>query len=115
MGGGAHEDLRASIAALWVEARPRALERVAVIEDAIAALLAGALDEERREAARGEAHKLAGAVGSFGVPGGTEHARVLERAFERVPDLRDVPELSGQALALRRAIEADPVLADDAD
>jgi hypothetical protein len=53
-------DLEATIAALWRDAQPRVLERVEVVEAALAALRAGGLDEELADEARREAHKLAG-------------------------------------------------------
>ena len=45
------EDLRSAVGALWFEARPRVLERVAAIEDAVAALLGDALDDAERQRA----------------------------------------------------------------
>ena len=96
----------AGVAALWEDARPRALARVDAIEDAVAALMSGALAGELRERARGEAHKLAGALGTFGVPDGSTIARELERRLEAPPQQADAPALAERVLALRRAIEA---------
>ena len=96
----------AAIAALWDEARPRALARVDAVEDAVAALMGGALDDETRDGARREAHKLAGSLGTFGVPEGSTIARELERRFEGAPQQADAPALAEQVIALRRAIEA---------
>ena len=106
--GGQHADIgfSAAVAALWVEARPRALERVDAIEDAVAALMAGALDDASRDGARREAHKLAGSLGTFGVPEGSTIARGLELALEAGPQPADALALSEQVLALRRAVEA---------
>jgi DNA-binding response OmpR family regulator len=104
--GTAEDEFRAAIRALWEEARPGALERIQLIEDAVAALLAGALDDETRAGARSAAHKLAGSLGTFGVEGGTVIARRLEAAFETPPAHADAPELAAQVLALRRTVEA---------
>src|SRR3712207_3504734 len=65
-------DLEAAIAALWDEARPRTLGRIETIEAAIASLRAGTLDAATAEHARREAHKLAGALGTFGLVQGTD-------------------------------------------
>ena len=79
------------VAAAWPGARPLLLERVTALEDAVAALLGGALGEPEREGARREAHRLAGALGAFGVPAGSVVARDLEAAFEVVPPQTAAP------------------------
>jgi HPt (histidine-containing phosphotransfer) domain-containing protein len=78
---GPPSDLEAVIAALWRDAQPRVLERVRTVEDAVAALRAGTLGTEHAEHARREAHKLAGALGTFGMPAGTDRARDVERCL----------------------------------
>jgi HPt (histidine-containing phosphotransfer) domain-containing protein len=104
----------ASIAALWEQARERALGRVDVVEDAVAALLSGALDPELADSARREAHKLAGSLGTFGMPAGTEHARALELTFEAGAEPSAGPELADHATALRRVVEEGPAAAPSA-
>jgi DNA-binding response OmpR family regulator/HPt (histidine-containing phosphotransfer) domain-containing protein len=110
--GGGSEGFGDAVAALWEEARPRALERVAVVEDAVAALMAGALGDEERDRARAEAHKLAGALGTFGVPEGSTIARTLEEKLAAGPVHADAPALAEAVLELRGAVErgrsADP-------
>jgi HPt (histidine-containing phosphotransfer) domain-containing protein len=64
---GPPSDLEAVIAALWRDAQPRVMERLGTVEDA--------------EHARREAHKLAGALGTFGMPAGTDRARDVERCL----------------------------------
>jgi DNA-binding response OmpR family regulator len=103
--GEAEEEFHAAIRALWKDARPGAYERIQLIEDAVVALLAGALDEDVRGAARDAAHKLAGSLGTFGVEEGTVVARRLEAALETPPALADAPELAAQVLALRRTVD----------
>src|SRR5690349_15431235 len=49
---------------LWEQARPVALERVDVLDDAVAAVMVGALDEDLRARAQRESHKLAGSLGT---------------------------------------------------
>src|SRR5690242_12044434 len=105
------QGLDASIAALWDQARERALGRVDVVEEAVSALLAGPLDDELAEAARREAHKLAGSLGTFGMPAGTEHARALERRFEAGAETHDAPALAEHVTALRAVVERGPAAA----
>ena len=97
--------LDAAIAALWRDARPRALERVEQIQTAVAALAAGTLDADAAAAATREAHKLAGALGTFGMPEGTAHARAIEHALAAGPAAGDAPALAAEAAALRAVVE----------
>jgi diguanylate cyclase (GGDEF)-like protein len=108
MAGGPGLDARLSetVRQLWEQARPAALERVDAIDDAIAALMAGAIDDEQRDRARREAHKLAGSLGTFGLRDATGHAAALEAAFEALPAIDRVPELAQHARDLRHLIEA---------
>ena len=78
------------------------------IEDAVAALLSGALEDTERDAARRESHRLAGTLGAFGVASGSVLARDLETAFSEMPDQTAAPQLADRVLALRRAVEAGP-------
>jgi HPt (histidine-containing phosphotransfer) domain-containing protein len=98
--------LDAAIAALWRDAQPRALERVAVLEAAVFALADDALAPETADEARREAHKLAGSLGTFGIPAGTAHARVIERALDAGAGPGDAPALAGAVADLRTVVEA---------
>jgi HPt (histidine-containing phosphotransfer) domain-containing protein len=100
--------LEAAIAALWADARDRALARVAVVEAAVVALGAGTLDAEAAVAATREAHKLAGALGTFGMPAGTTHARAIEHALAAGATPEDAPALAAEAAALRAVVSAGP-------
>ncbi|MBR8833385.1 MAG: response regulator [Stigonema ocellatum SAG 48.90 = DSM 106950] len=53
-------------------------QQVAVLEQAKTALLFGNLHQALQQAAKHEAHKLAGSMGSFGYPEGSRIARILE-------------------------------------
>src|SRR2546421_4728523 len=59
--------LTAAVAQAWAESRDLLRERVAVLEATALAVLDGTLSVERRAHAEREAHKLAGALGSFGL------------------------------------------------
>jgi HPt (histidine-containing phosphotransfer) domain-containing protein len=103
-----HPGLDAAIAALWRDARPRALARVETLEAAVAALRDGTLGDEAADEATREAHKLAGALGTFGMPAGTRHARAVERRLAEGADSGDIPALADRVAALRAVVEAGP-------
>lgn len=91
---------------LWEQARPVALERVDVLDDAVAAVMVGALDEELRARAQRESHKLAGSLGTFGLRDATERAAALEEAFAHAPAIEQAPQLAEHAVELRRFVES---------
>jgi HPt (histidine-containing phosphotransfer) domain-containing protein len=83
----AQEKMAAMVAALWQKNQPQVLERLSLIESAAEAALDGALTTEQRATAEGTAHKLAGSLGMYGFPKGTQLARALEvQLGEAVPD-----------------------------
>ena len=62
-------------------------ERLAILTQAAEAADRQSLGPDLREEATSISHKLAGSLGMFGLPAGTELARELETAFERsTPD-----------------------------
>jgi HPt (histidine-containing phosphotransfer) domain-containing protein len=63
---------------MWGEFLPQMYDRVAALESAAGPLAAGNLSESEREEATAAAHKLAGILGSFGLPEGTNLAREAE-------------------------------------
>jgi HPt (histidine-containing phosphotransfer) domain-containing protein len=92
---------------LWQRFLPEIRERVAILESAASAAAQGNLNEELRETARAAAHKLAGVLGTFGLPRGTDLARELEVAFG--PDLpvsASAPNLAPIAKELRESVES---------
>jgi HPt (histidine-containing phosphotransfer) domain-containing protein len=105
-GGG--DDMRAAIAALWRDARPRTIARIETLEQAIAALADGALDGALAERACQDAHKLAGLLGTFGMPDGTGPARELERAFRDGVQPHAAAGLTVHVVALRRIVDDAP-------
>ena len=66
---------------LWTQHRETVFERLAIVERASSQALE--LDESSMAEARSAAHKLAGALGTFGFQQGTEWAREAERILER--------------------------------
>jgi len=75
------EDLRAALAELWNRYKPTVLGQVDVLEAALHELTQGCPPESTQRHAAGEAHKLAGSLGSFGFPHGTDLAREVELAL----------------------------------
>jgi len=81
-----------TLRAVWDEHRVEVLERVALIERAVAALSAAELDEQSRGGAQRAAHMLAGSVGTFGFTRASEAGRAIESELadptpERAPTL----------------------------
>jgi DNA-binding response OmpR family regulator len=104
------QNVAAAVGQLWARARGTMLERVAVLERAARAAADGRLNGALRQQATDEAHRLAGALGTFGVPEGTRLARDAETRFGGGHYLKpaDGAELADIAARLRRAIEQRP-------
>jgi HPt (histidine-containing phosphotransfer) domain-containing protein len=79
---------------------------VATLETAAASLAAGTLQPEQAEAAHSAAHKLSGALGSFGLTRGTELARELEAAYapNAAPEPAAAPRLAGITAELKAIV-----------
>jgi HPt (histidine-containing phosphotransfer) domain-containing protein len=72
---------------LWRKHFPEMHERVEILRQASDVLQRGPLTDEAREAARLAAHKLAGALGTFGRGEGTDLARTIEGWFSEPNEL----------------------------
>jgi diguanylate cyclase (GGDEF)-like protein len=105
-GRGLDAGLAEMVKELWEQARPVALERLNVVDDAVAAVMAGTLDDDLRDEAMRVAHKLAGSLGTFGLREATDRAAALETAFARQPPPDTAPVLAEHAVELRRLVEA---------
>ncbi len=102
---------QAALATLWAQHEKAILERVGVLERAVAALARGVLDEGLRAEAEREAHKLAGTLGTFGFAKGSQCAHEVEMIFEGPAALGParVPALSELMVELRSELSARPV------
>jgi HPt (histidine-containing phosphotransfer) domain-containing protein len=67
-----------ALARLWTKFLPDIEQRAQVIIAASRTLNTGSLSDEQRLCAHTAAHKLAGTLGMFGLPHGTELARKIE-------------------------------------
>ena len=85
-------------------------ERLVILEKARNQLWAGSLETELQQLARQEAHKLAGALGSFGYPDGSKLARSLEYLLMQekfTPE--DINRFSEFIVSLRQTLSQPPV------
>ena len=107
---GGDQGIAEALEELWERHRPEEFARLEVLEDAAAALAAGELDPELREAARGAAHKLRGSAGTFGRHRATEIAGELEDLLAGEVPLRQTssPAIASLVLSLRAELEAEP-------
>lgn len=99
-----------AVRAIFERSRGELSLRVQTLEAMVVALFAGALDESLRAAAERDAHKLAGTLGMFGIPRGSEIARELEQAAAVAggPARAATPRLAELVLELRRQLDAGP-------
>jgi HPt (histidine-containing phosphotransfer) domain-containing protein len=77
------QEMEELLQGLWKKNYGILLERVQTIRDAQNKLAAGALDNQSRSDAEGAAHKLAGILGTFGLPHGSAMAAKIEARFSR--------------------------------
>lgn len=88
---------------IWLQNLPLMRDRVAFLEAAAAEALGGTLSPTRRTEASDIAHKLAGSLGMFGYPAGTDVARIMEQRLEAKQPL-DGAEFVSLASQLRAAL-----------
>ncbi len=70
------------LARAWQRTQPVIRERLCLLEATAQAAYKGSLPAEIRDPAIAESHKLAGSLGMFGFPHGTELAREIEVLLE---------------------------------
>ncbi len=88
----AGDPLADALLALWQKSLPLFRTRVTTIEAALTALERGDCSPQLRQEAVDEAHRLAGTLGTFGYPQGTDAARFIEQTLEiRDGKLNDLP------------------------
>jgi len=97
------EATRKLLAALWERSLPMMQERLAQLERAVASVRAGTLTPEQRREAIETAHKLAGSLGMFGYPDGTEFARHIEQHLEEAGPV-DALRLADDVAAMRSTL-----------
>jgi HPt (histidine-containing phosphotransfer) domain-containing protein len=106
-----HEQkLQAMLSALWDRSRHTVAERAALLQVAGNLLLDNRLDEATQLRAVDSAHKLAGVLGTFGLPRGTDLAREAEVLFGRstAPGNAEVERLQVLLAELTSLIDRGP-------
>ena len=105
------QKLQTMISALWERSRHTVVERAALLRTAGDLLSDNSLDQATQQKAVDSAHKLAGVLGTFGLPQGTDLAREAEVLFgQSTPLGRDEIERLQLLLAeLTRLIDRGPV------
>jgi HPt (histidine-containing phosphotransfer) domain-containing protein len=105
------QKLQTMLSALWDRSRHTVVERAAVLQAAGALLTDDRLDEATRQSAVDSAHKLAGVLGTFGLPHGTELAREAEIFFGRStpPGKKEIEQLQVLLAELARLVDRGPL------
>jgi PAS domain S-box-containing protein len=100
----------AAIAGVWEKFQGRINQQVAVLEQATTALETRSLDQALKQQAIQEAHTLAGSLGTFGLPQGSDAARQIEQLLKSKHTLQQnqVKELGEFVEALRQAVKQAP-------
>jgi HPt (histidine-containing phosphotransfer) domain-containing protein len=101
-------DLGNALDKLWKQFLPQMIERIDVIDAAVAALAAGGLTVDQRASANSAAHKLAGVLGTFGLTRGTVLAREAEMLFSSESETCEelLPVLQKLAARLREIVNS---------
>ena len=96
----------AALRTVWEQSRVDMFLGVDIVQRAASAAFTGAFGDHRRAAER-EAHKLAGSLGTFGVPEGSRLAREIELLLQADvrPTFRDASRLTELVAALRLELE----------
>ncbi len=102
--------IRSTVAEIWAEVKGISFDRLALLEQAVQALQAGNCAVPLRQQAQQEAHKLAGALGSFGFPLGSTIARDLETLLETPipsaqPSADSIDQMAQLVALLRQQLE----------
>jgi HPt (histidine-containing phosphotransfer) domain-containing protein len=83
MDAAAQNALETALERLWIQFQLQIEERLAILDSAAQAFAASELLPEQQQTAAATAHKLAGALGTFGLMRGTEISRELEAIYMR--------------------------------
>jgi diguanylate cyclase (GGDEF)-like protein len=98
----------AAVRAIWERRRPEVIARLTSVEECVAAVHAGHVPDDLRKRAVADAHRLAGAAGTFGFERSSVHARALEEALgaEPGPERSDAIWMAESVQAMRAELEA---------
>jgi len=112
---GKEDELTRRILKLWERYRQLCMERLSVIEEARTVASSTGLDDEVRGKAESAAHKLAGALGSIGLPEGSKIASEIEALLQPGHTLTrgQLLRLSELVIDLRSQLTRGPTAHDD--
>jgi HPt (histidine-containing phosphotransfer) domain-containing protein len=105
------QKLQSMISALWERSRHTVVERAALLRTAGELLVDNRLDPATQRSAVDSAHKLAGVLGTFGLPRGTDLAREAEELFGQSmpPSKPEIERLQVLLSELTHLIDRGPV------
>ena len=105
------QKLQSMISALWDRSRHTVVERAALLRTAGDLLAHNRLDETTQMNAVDSAHKLAGVLGTFGLPRGTDLAREAEVLFSQStkPGKMEIERLQVLLAELTHLIDRGPL------
>ncbi len=108
---GQEQKLQSMISALWERSRHTVVERAALLRTAGELLVDNRLDQATQRSAVDSAHKLAGVLGTFGLPRGTDLAREAEELFGQSmpPSKLEIERLQVLLTELTHLIDRGPV------
>ncbi len=101
-----HPALPAALERLWEKYLPEISRRITVLDQAVSAIETGALTSPLRMEAHEAAHKLAGTLGTFGHPQGSQDARALEEEFASSTEMHNTAELRSRVIALQQIVRS---------
>ena len=104
------QKMQTMISALWERSRHTVAERAALLQSAGELWNDNRLDAATKLRAVDSAHKLAGVLGTFGLPRGTDLAREAEGLFGQStpPDKAEIERLQVLLAELTRLIDRGP-------
>ncbi|MGF1516808.1 MAG: response regulator [Nodosilinea sp.] len=103
------DETREAAIALWDKFKLPTLQRLASLEQAVAALRSGSLPEGSRQSALTDAHKLSGSLGMFGFSAGSRLAQEIEQNLKTATPAA-VNQLAALVAALQQALQQPPQL-----
>jgi PAS domain S-box-containing protein len=101
----ARQQMIEKIAGVWQRFQGRVEQQVSHLEEAAEAAIQDSLNAELRSQAKRDAHSLAGALGMFGMPEGSNLARQVESCLEGDLSADRAKMLQSWVQALRQEIE----------
>lgn len=109
----AQEEARSAVIAAWEQFREPTMERVILLDQAVAALQAHHLPVDLRQAAQSAAHKLAGSLAMFGFPAGSRLGREIEQWFQAGHGPESLYQLRNKVRELHQILQQPPRMTED--